>query len=277
MDLLALQLAQKNRILDLKVKRMRIEREIYDIDQEIREKNEEIEALQNGENCGEATVVAPSLLVVQPENQKRKRSAEDEGFGSATDCDNSASKNKTTSWIQPASSASNGPSAIATPAPAVDVDSLLANLLSAGVIHSNRPENQKRKRSVEDEGFGSASDCDTTAAMKPSRIQPASSAVARTPANPTRRIHATPAPALNLDLLLADLLGSGVIHKPRVEVKPVKPSLRNPKSLRVRNPVAIAALYNGGNAKHSKDQGCAISMESKTTTQYLSVADWTKC
>lgn len=284
MDLLALQATQKNHILDLKVKRMHIRRKIYGIDQEILEKNREIESLLNGTNCSEATVVAPSASthVDRPDNLKRKWSEEDEGFGSASDCEISASRNRKLLCNEPAASAVVGPSTNATkpahltPPPAVDVDSLLANLLSAGVIH--------KKKKAEDGGFGSAPDRKISATQKPSWTPPAASAVARPPrpTKATERIHSTPAPALNVDSLLANLLSTGVLQKPvapvatpRAQANPVKPSLRHPKSLRVRNPIAIAALYNsGGNAKHSRDQRCAESMAS---TQYPSVANWTKC
>lgn len=195
----------QNRILDLKVKHLNIRRKIYDIDQEIREKDKEIEALRNGgTRCIEAPV---AVIIDRPENPKRKWSVEDEGFGSgsASDCEISAAKkpfwmscpppsystgpairaipethpSSLPFWMHrpPPPSYSTGPSTKvpleihSSPVPTMNVDSLLQNLLSSGVIHK-------------------------------------------------------PAP-------------------PVVPIRYIKPNLRNSKSLRARNPAVIAALYNG--------------------------------
>lgn len=213
MDLEARQVIE-NRIIDLKVKRMNIRREIFEVDQEISEKNEEIEALLNGTNGIEVSGVS-GVSADSSETLKRKWSVEDEGFGSASDCEASAAKR----WPGANPASGTGPSTDSvetghksSPAPAIDVDSLLANLLSAGVIH------------------------------KPSQ-------------GPTEAL--------------------------RAQAKPVIPNLRNPKSLRPRNSVAVAALYsgvmNGGNGRALANPDSAKSPEAKSTAQYPTVADWTRC
>lgn len=210
MDLDARHVIQ-NRIVEQKFKRMSIRREIHEIDQQIRKKNEEIEALLNGRNRREFTGVCAD----SSDTLKRKWSVEDEGFGSASDCVVSAAKRSPGS-PPAASGTGTGPSSPAPP-PAIDLDSLLANLLSAGVIHKPVPP-APSQRPVE-----------------------------------TSKSHA----------------------------KPVIPNLRNPKSLRTRNAVAIAALYNGAmgreNGQAFANPDATKSSETTSTAQYTTVSDWTRC